>query len=271
MRKILAGLGSLLFSIIGPIAVLAAVIFFLFSTPTFIEAALDQSKIYDSIVNFVNQAVTQNLPSSGQTDSIKEAVQQVLNTQYIKSKVDDFLDQSFAYAKNQTNDLPAVSLSDLKDKLGETNPVFKQLPAQALDVLDKKYELPENIAAYLREGANILLAVLTTSGIASIMLLFLLFSWGANLAERFSLVAWALLKVTIPELIVLGIGLYFAHRTTSLPFGLPENIKFLQDSIWSLTQYLTENILTDLIYAYGALAVAGIIFWSMSRSLKNRA
>lgn len=257
MRKLLLFLTSFLFGISASIFSLLLLGALIFKTPASIENALVKSQAYPVVSEYVNKNVTRSLSSNA---PLTLALHQEFSPEYIQHKTEQFLRDTYNYAENKTQKLPASNLTDLKNNLIRRVPSFYYIARQYSSLFDQEFSIPQDKANDLRYYYNAYHQALAASFLTSLLLFLTIFLLGQNASRRLKLLAKELLKVSLPGLIGAVIALIILSRVSAPNITVPETIAFLKQPITNFSLLITARLLAVSILMYGWVALIAVIF-----------
>ena len=279
MRKFLVGIiTSLVFSLLlsmGPMSGMASVL-----DPVFLKSSLADSKIYTEVAAYGSTALDKLLPQLGDNPTLTSMfrplikdVKAEVNGNYLQSKVESILDQTFSYLKKDSDQLPTISFTDLSAKLKKRNPLFVSLiPSMGLSVyLDKPLTIPPEYAKYapqVRDYYPIVLNLwLGFGALAAILLLIILLI--APHGGKIKTVGKAIL---VPSALGLAFTAVFSFwlqpqliawlQSQSLSGGVPDALKA---SLLYVANAVVGKIISDQGSVYLVLTVLGVALFFAPR------
>jgi len=232
--------------------------------PAPLTASLEQSGIYTDTAEVITGMMSQLLPPDPRLQPIIEALDAEITPAYLSFKAKHIIAKGFKYALHQTEELPSFSLSDLAQKLEERTSLFKTLPKEARETLDKRYTLPQEQGEVLRSSyfffrlALWILAALC--GFLFLLLLPLRKTW----PERIALVGKGMFFPGFLGLLFAGAMAVLIFFIPWLPLtGFPPAlvVRYMADSLLLLIADITGNLYLIQALLFAALWIIGITLW----------
>lgn len=260
MRKFFIAVLSSIFFLIAPLAVYLVVFYQLFSTPDLIKQSLNQANAYPIFADSLTSLLAEQFKTAPQLKPVVDAFKQELTGDYLKSKFETYIDQTYSLLQGRSTVSPTFSLADLKSRLQSRTKLISRLPPESLKAFENEFKLnPEQVKPLQMGYDNLRIASLVGAAF-SLLVLLLIFALGKNLNHRLRLVAKSLLSVGISNLI--GVGLFALLlpqvRNFKLP-NIPESLSALNTAVGSLLVFMFGKVIFYLAIPFAIMFVLGLV------------
>ena len=269
MRGLFTVLIILFFGIIFPLAVLTYTLNTV-ANSTYIKSQLREAAIYKTVAAKVPEFIgtgspedeSENLISEKAQNEIKDLVKKEVTGEYLQSKAEPFIDDTFLWLARKKSDPPQVSLADLVAKV-EKLPNGKHIPSDTAETFSKPLKWEPKNADQIKDWYSWFTLAPLAFGVVSALLLAGLFfvsvGWRAKLRKAALCIFLPTFFGILGSVATLFIGQVFSGLATGTLDGSP--FTDLKDPVEKLIAGISQDITRQLLIIYGvALAVTIVLF-----------